>query len=208
MLNQSKRYRIVMSQRLSFLLLVFLSFCFVDNLSSSPLKKTLEAYLNQLTTLEAEFQQTDAAQQSSTGRLYLSRPGKIRFEFLNPELKLLVSDGTWLIFYDAALQEVTYMDIKDTPAKFLLSDQISFDNELTLKEVQELEDTYVASLEASKEGYHFILYFLKDPLTLKGWTIRDSQGQETHLTLFNHKLNPPIAEEKFKFKDPRSRRKD
>lgn len=186
--------------------LITIVFFFSAYAQASPLKQKLERYLNQLKTLEADFQQTEDTQ-IMKGHVFLSRPGKIRFDFLAPDQKLLVSDGTWLIFYDAPLQEVTHMNIKDTPGKFLLADQITFDKETILKEIQDIGEYYIVHMEAPQEGYHLVLHFHKDPLTLKGWTIRDSQGHETHLMLFNHKINQPISEEKYKFKDPRPRRK-
>lgn len=190
--------------RVPLLLVLFFMNC-AD--ASLDLKKKIELYLNQLKTLEADFHQTDSVQKISKGHVYLSRPGKIRFDFLEPDPKLLVSDGSWLIFYDTPLQEVTYMDIKDTPGKFLLANEISFDKDTVLKEIRDLEEYYIVHLEALKEGYHLILHFLKNPLILKGWTIRDAQGNETHLMLFNHKENKSIDETQFQFKDPRPKRK-
>src|ERR1700760_1617839 len=56
------------------------------------------AYLQSLASAEAKFTQTAPDGQTSTGTLYLQRPGKARFAYDPPMLMTIVSDGktVWL----------------------------------------------------------------------------------------------------------------
>ena len=45
----------------------------------------------------------------ATGKLYMARPGKIRFEYDPPSPILLLSDGYFLRYVDKDLKQVTHL---------------------------------------------------------------------------------------------------
>jgi outer membrane lipoprotein carrier protein len=88
----------------------------------------LERFLAAADTLRADFRQValDPDGQvgtASSGRFYVSRPGRFRWEYLEPAEQLVVSDGQRLWMYDADLEQVTVRPIDDglegTPAMLL-----------------------------------------------------------------------------------------
>jgi outer membrane lipoprotein-sorting protein len=61
---------------------------------------TLSKYLNQLTSAEATFTQINADGTISTGTLYISRPGKMRFEYNPPEDALVMANNGGVYVFD------------------------------------------------------------------------------------------------------------
>ena len=78
----------------------------------------VETYLNALTTVRAGFVQTNSDGSIDSGILWISRPGRARIEYAPPTEILLVADGTWLVFFDAELDQVSHIPIDSGPFPF------------------------------------------------------------------------------------------
>jgi len=65
----------------------------------SPDLARLKEHLSSVQTMTANFTQTDARGQVSTGTLQMKRPGRIRFEYRGGDV-LIVADGKRLTFLD------------------------------------------------------------------------------------------------------------
>lgn len=87
--------------------------------------EAVEAYLNSITNFSAKF-----VQKSSNGivegKFYLSRPGKMRVEYVNEPKILIVVNGSVLSYKDIELDEVSNLSTNTTPASFLTRPNISF----------------------------------------------------------------------------------
>ena len=86
----------------------------------------VEKYLNELLTLKSRFLQATSTGEFSEGTLYLSRPGKIRIEYDPPTELLIVADGTWLIYNDIKLDQITHLPLRTTTANILLKKKIKY----------------------------------------------------------------------------------
>ena len=53
----------------------------------------ISSYFNAMTTAEAQFSQMTDEGETSTGRLFIRRPGRMRFEYDPPEKTLVVVGG-------------------------------------------------------------------------------------------------------------------
>jgi outer membrane lipoprotein-sorting protein len=60
----------------------------------------ISTYLQGLKTLEAQFTQINSDQSISTGRLYLHRPGRARFEYNPPDQALVIAGGGAVAIFD------------------------------------------------------------------------------------------------------------
>lgn len=88
----------------------------------------LEALLNGMKSFRAEFRQTVTGHlgevlQTSTGRMHLERPGRLRWEVDDPYPQLVLADGASVWVYDPDLEQVTVQPLAETvegsPAVFL-----------------------------------------------------------------------------------------
>ncbi len=88
----------------------------------------LTRFLEDLNTLQAEFQQTVVSAGhdqaiSSKGTFYLKRPGRFRWTYNEPEGQLVIADGGRVWLYDAELEQVSHQSqkqaLRGTPALLL-----------------------------------------------------------------------------------------
>jgi outer membrane lipoprotein carrier protein len=96
--------------------------------SSSDADARIDAYLGSFRTLTANFAQTvrnseGQPTERASGTLALSRPDRFRWDYREPYLQTIVSDGKRLWLYDSDLEQVTVRDLEaglgSTPAMLL-----------------------------------------------------------------------------------------
>ena len=88
----------------------------------------VDAHYNHLHTLEAEFTELyrgSGMERTESGTLWLKKPGKMRWEYRSPKVKLFVSDGRDAWFYVPDDRQARKMDAKKledlrSPLAFLL----------------------------------------------------------------------------------------
>ena len=61
----------------------------------------INAYFNNITNLQGNFEQIDSNNKRTTGRFYVQRPGKLRFDYAPPSTLRLVADGHFLAIEDS-----------------------------------------------------------------------------------------------------------
>ena len=166
--------------------------------------KRAEEYLNGIQTMEARFTQVDSANKRATGKIYLSRPGRMRFEYDPPGPVLIVANGRHLIHYDRDLKTASYINQRDTPAWFLLSPKIEMQGDVTVTEVARREDRILITLIKTSEPNQgaVTLVFSENPMRLEQWAVSDAQGVVTYVTLRDATFGTPIANERFVFDEP------
>jgi len=80
----------------------------------------LNAYLNSFTTLQGNFIQHAADGRRLEGRIYIQRPGKMRFEYEPPATIEVIADGTSVAVRDKRLATQDVYSLGQTPLKFLV----------------------------------------------------------------------------------------
>src|SRR5476649_722580 len=68
----------------------------------------VQTYLNKLTTVQADFLQISPEGNESTGKFFLSRPGKMRWQYNPPVPVLIIVSGGILSYYDAELDQISH----------------------------------------------------------------------------------------------------
>ena len=74
-----------------------------------------QTYLTAMTTAQGTFVETGPNNQRRTGRYYLQRPGKMRFEYTEPEGLLVVADGNNVSRWDPRLNVFRQAPLGQTP---------------------------------------------------------------------------------------------
>ena len=80
----------------------------------------VNAYIRAVTTLTADFSQTDRNGQVLTGKLTLKQPGKIRFQYEKGVPLLIVGDGKALTLIDYEVRQVQRWPIGNSPLAALI----------------------------------------------------------------------------------------
>ncbi len=165
----------------------------------------VQAYLNGIRTLTSRFEQVSGDGATATGQLWLARPGRMRFEYDPPVPVLLVANGKNIFYYDKELQQVSELRVEDTPAGFLLRDQITLSGDVTLTHFEHKPGAIrLTMVETSEPGQGSATLVLDDkPLQLRQWTIVDPQQKEVTVALNDPHYGAPIDEKLFYWTDPR-----
>ena len=167
------------------------------------------AALRGISTMKADFTQTDRKGQTVAGVMTLKRPGKIRFQYEDGVPMLLVSNGKSMTLIDYEVNQVQRWPIKSSPLGALL------DPSRDVKKYGKLIPTgnaNVVSVEVrdpQKPEFGVItLIFTRDAsapggLELTNWVALDSQNHRTTVRLRNHRYGVAVADSAFTYKDPR-----
>ncbi len=165
--------------------------------------KKIEDYLNSITTMEADFVQMASNGATSEGKLYISKPSKIRMEYAPPTDVLIVGNGDEVIFHDKELDQITNIDYDDVPGTKILTDTIKIDgNILKVSDFYKDSGSTTITLEYAKqkEMGPMTLVFSNQPFALKQWKIIDPQSVEVSLSLYDLTTNKALDENLFSYK--------
>lgn len=147
----------------------------------------IAAYLNGIRTMTASFTQIANNGRVSTGRLWVARPGRMRFEYNPPDPITLLADAQSVYYWDKQLNQIAKYDLRSTPAWFFLRDPISFGGDVTVTGFQHVGNVVRVTVveSAQPDAGSLSLLFTEDPLTLRQWTVVDQQGKTTTVSLSN-----------------------
>jgi outer membrane lipoprotein-sorting protein len=147
--------------------------------------KRIAGYLDGIRSMRARFQQVSSNGGLAFGKIFLRRPGLLRVEYEPPVPVLLVSDGTWVDYYDSDLDQLTQIPIGQTPIWFLVQQTIDFSPKITVTSIERSPGAMRLAMYQTEnpDAGSASLTFADDPLALKQWTIRDSRGTEVAIAL-------------------------
>lgn len=162
-----------------------------------------EAYLNEIRTFSARFEQVDSRGRRATGRVYVQKPGKLRFEYDPPVPILIVANGNFLIHYDKELESATYLNQRDTPAWFLVAPDIELGGDVKVTDVERASGLLRVSLVKTSEPDEggATLMFSEDPFRLVRWSITDPQGVTTEVALEDVLIGGQVDRTLFEFNE-------
>lgn len=167
----------------------------------------IEEYLNSFSTLRARFQQYAVNSGTSTGNIYLRRPGKMRVEYDPPVPIVIVADGILVSYYDKELDQVDQLPLKSSPVWFLLEERITFDDHITVVGIERAAGALRVTMYQTKDpdAGQVTLIFTDGPLELRQWSVIDAQGTEVRVGLEQVAVGGALANELFATPSPRSR---
>ena len=180
--------------------------------ASVQAKNNLERFFSEVRTYSARFDQVVLDEgmntlQESSGRLWIVRPGKFRWDYDKPFRQEIVGDGEQVWSYDIELQQITVRPMHGalgyTPAMLM-------SGKGKLKENFEVEDIgkqgslqWMKMLPKKKDGGFEVIRVGFEEKKLRVLEMVDGFGQTTRLTLSGAIENKKIKDSKFKFKPPK-----
>ena len=174
-----------------FFSIIFFSILLNNDLLSLDNKriKKIEDYLNKLNNISSNFIQINSDGLKVKGKLFLSKPGKLRIEYEKKENPLIIADGKWLHYFDMELNEIQSVTIEKSPAWILLKKKVNLKKDFKIETLNKKNNKIFITLSGKDlENIKTIkLIFLNKPLTLKGWMIIDSNEIQTTVSLLKIK---------------------
>jgi outer membrane lipoprotein carrier protein len=165
-------------------------------------------------SLQADFQQRVAGpeggvQERSSGKVWIERPNRFRWDYREPYRQLIVADGQTVKFYDPEMAQVTVRSydrgMGHTPSMVLAG---SGDLERHFRVTEEGLANGLAwvALEPRKPGEAGFqkarVGFAADPVRVRQFEFTDAFGNRTRIRFEDVRLNPGLAEGRFRFEAP------
>lgn len=169
----------------------------------------VQQHLENVSTMTAGFSQTDRNGRVVTGTMTLKRPGKIRFQYEKGVPQLIVADGNSLYFIDYQVRQVDRWPIGNSPLAVLLNPKRDITK---FAKLQPTGDPNILSIEVHDPRHpeygRITMVFQKNAsapggLMLQGWVALDSQSNRTTIRLNNQRFNTAVADNAFRWNDPR-----
>ena len=142
-------------------------------------------YLEAIKTLRGGFLQISSNGGVSSGKIFMSRPGRMRFEYDPPEAILMIADGLFFVYIDKALEQTSHVFLKSTPLSFLVQEKIEFKGDITVTEIDRPPGILQIKIKKTKEPElgSIQLVFSDKPLVLRKWVVVDAQNIITTVNL-------------------------
>ncbi len=158
----------------------------------------IDAAMNATASFSGRFAQYGSDGSYSQGKVYLKRPGKIRFEYDAPATLLMVSDGVTLTQIDTALDTKDRVPLKATPLAFFLAETVKLEDDVEVVSLQKTIDAVSITAKDGSGEMDGAITMIFDPstLALREWVVHDGFGQQTKILLsdlqYNQRLNPRL----------------
>ncbi len=174
----------------------------------------LQRFYQEVQTLHARFQQRvvgpeGRVQERSSGKVWIRRPDRFRWEYKKPYPQTIVADGRTVKFYDPEMEQVTVRPYSagmgytpsmvmagggDLDRHFRLEDG-GDGGELTWVKLVP-KDPEEAGFREAKAGFE------TDPLRLRRFHFSDAFGNHTQISFLDIRLNPTVDPARFRFEAP------
>jgi outer membrane lipoprotein-sorting protein len=161
----------------------------------------LDATLNATNTFTGRFTQTNADGSTDGGRVYIQRPGKLRFEYEGP--LLVVSDGVTLVQQDKQLETSDRVPLSATPLEFFLKNDVNLARDVDIVAFNKTPMEWQVSARDGSGEVDGVITLLFDATTLamRGWIIDDSFGNRTQVALSELRYNADLDPRLFVLRD-------
>ena len=166
----------------------------------------ISSYMNSFATAQADFTQVNDDGSLSTGKLYIRRPGKLRFEYDPPHSGLVLAEaGTVAIMDPKSNQPPETYPLSRTPLSIILARNVNlgranmvvghgFDGVSTVVRAQDPKNPEYGSIE---------MMFTDAPVQLRKWVIHGSSGETTTVILGDMKTGMSFKSSLFSISRPR-----
>jgi outer membrane lipoprotein carrier protein len=176
----------------------------------------IDARYNGMRSLRADFKELYSGagvQRTESGTLWIKKPGKMRWDYVSPQKKIFVTDGSTAWFYvpgerQARRTQLKKLDDLRSPLRYLLG-RTKLNKELhglslapdvrpetagnvVLRGVPAGMEDRISQvlLESDGQGY------------LRRIVLEELDGSRTEFRLDNQRENTPISDEQFRFSPP------
>jgi outer membrane lipoprotein-sorting protein len=149
-------------------------------------------------TMTGEFIQFGPNGEQTGGKFFIDRPGKLRFNYEAPSSVRVIADGKSVVIGNRKLKTWDIYPLSKTPLKLLLGDRIDLSADM-VRSVKEDPDLVTIVLGNKTIFGDSTISLMFDPKSfeLRQWTIRDAQGKDTSVMIFNVQTGVKFASNVF-----------
>lgn len=143
------------------------------------------AALNRIAAVQGRFTQVAPDGTQAQGRIFMQRPGKLRFEYDAPSPLTIVADGSVVAVEDRAMRDIQRVPLRSTPLYYVLKPQVNLEQDARItRVVQQGDNLFVSARDKTGQADGEItITFAGASRQLQQWSITDGQRQTTRITL-------------------------
>lgn len=146
----------------------------------------ISSYLNSFETAQASFTQINGDGTISKGRIYIKRPGRVRFDYDPPNDTLVVASGGEVLIVDpkSNTPPESY-PLSRTPLSIILANNVNLsrENMVTGKSYDGTATTVTAQDPEHPEYGNIQMKFTGPTPQLRQWVITNENGSQTTVVL-------------------------
>jgi outer membrane lipoprotein-sorting protein len=168
-------------------------------LAKSAAPQKIADHFSGVKTMAGEFVQLGPKGEQTGGKFFIQRPGRIRFNYEAPSNIRVIADGKSVVVNNRKLDTWDIYPLSKTPLKLLLDDRIDLSAN-SVRKVEEAADltTIVMGNKSVFGDAEITLLFDPKSYELRQWTVKDAQGKETTVMIFNVQTDVKIDQKLFK----------
>ena len=152
--------------------------------------KKIGNYILSIKNLKGEFTQISPKGNVSRGVFFISRPGKMRFEYAPPNPFVIVADGKWLTVKQRLKDQSEKGDqypLCETPLRFLLCENVDLLRDTNILGFEQADGLATVTVEEKKSSFggQIVLVYDETKNELQQWIVIDGKGRRTTVQLEN-----------------------
>jgi len=184
--------------------------------SLSEIAAQVDQRYNHMQTLQADFTETyhgDGVSRSESGVLWLKRPGKMLWDYRQPQAKVFVTDGKSAWFYvpgerQARKAAMKKLDDLRSPLRYLLG-KSKLEKELAgLSLAADVPPQVVGNIvlrgipKGMEDRVASVLLEVTPDGDIVRFLVNEVDGSSTEYSFGNQRVNQPVADQRFRFFPP------
>ncbi len=185
--------------------------------SAKDVADKMQRFYDSTRDLHARFEQVidsgSGGHKKASGELWLKKPGRMRWEYVKPEKKLMIADGQTLWVYEPEDEQAFRQDLKSSSlpsaVAFLTGTgkRLADEFDITIEKPPGLgaaDDVVLKLVPKQPTAQYRFLYFVTDAKTamVKETVVHDQQGGVNHMTFRDVEINKGVGDGKFQFSPP------
>ncbi len=155
----------------------------------------INAVYNKIDAMNGTFVQAESNGERTSGKFYISKPGRVRFIYDAPSTLDIVSDGQQLVVRDKKLGTRDVYQLWQTPLRYLLKSKLDLMEDARITSLFQDETEIKVTIEedgALTQG-KLTLTFSATDYALQQWTTIDGNGATTNVVISNIEVNKPSS---------------
>jgi len=175
----------------------------------SPELAQVSQHLKAVSTMTANFTQTDRTGKVLNGSIVLKRPGKVRFQYQKGVNLLIVGDGKALNLIDYDVKQESRWPIGNSPLGVLLDPAKDLSKFARALPTADKRVVLIEAKDPKKPEFGTItMAFARVAsapagLLLQGWSTLDAQNNRSTIKLSNQRFNVAVADSNFRWTSPK-----
>lgn len=159
----------------------------------------VRGYLKGLNNISADFIQRDSYGNKQYGKLYMSRPGKMRWDYQAPQELTVIINGLKVYYYDKQLDQASQY-VGDKGLVNLIADEDIFNSkEVSFVDIKTHDKLLEANFKSNKASDEFSFIFATNPLHLLGCAVKKNSGDNLWIKFKNLAVHNDMDLSIFKF---------